>query len=477
MQTIKLKRGLDIPFEGQAAETLGSVRRPEVFHVVPDQFAGITPKLDVKVGDRVKAGSPLFHDKAFEEMLFTAPVSGEVKEIVRGDRRKILSIDILADTKIEYLSFDKELKELKDSKDSKEAIKALLLKSGLWALMKQRPYDCIAMPNKQPRAIFISSFDSAPCAPNYEWVLKGQLPTLQAAVTALGKLAPVFIGIQGGAKATEFRELKDCTLYEVFGPHPAGNVGVQLNNLAPLAKGETVFTLNIQDLALIGRLFQKGIVDMQKKVALTGPLAYGRQYYNVLPGMPVSAVLTSNVHTEVPCRYIAGNVLSGRMLDRKAVGSETAGAVGSEIPECFSIYDNQLTVLDEGSENHEFMGWLLPRFKAFNAGCTDPAKMLTDNAFTRWLFGPKKYQWDALLKGGRRAIIVSNEYDRVFPMDIYPEYLIKAMIAGNIDRMEALGAYEVAPEDFALCEYVCTSKMPLQAIVREALDNLKKEIE
>ena len=464
MQTIKLKRGLDIPFEGQAAETLGSVRRPEVFHVVPDQFAGITPKLDVKVGDRVKAGSPLFHDKAFEEMLFTAPVSGEVKEIVRGDRRKILSIDILADTKIEYLSFDKELKELKelkDSKDSKEAIKALLLKSGLWALMKQRPYDCIAMPNKQPRAIFISSFDSAPCAPNYEFVLKGQLPTLQAAVTALGKLAPVFIGIKGGAKATEFRELKDCTLFEVYGPHPAGNVGVQLNNLAPLAKGETVFTLNIQDLALIGRLFQKGIVDMQKKVALTGPLAYGRQYYNVLPGMPVSAVLTSNVHTEVPCRYIAGNVLSGRQIT---------------LDDMISIYDNQLTVLDEGSENHEFMGWLLPRFKAFNAGCTDPAKML-DNGFTRWLFGPKRYTWDARLKGGRRAIIVSNEYDRVFPMDIYPEYLIKAMIAGNIDRMEALGAYEVAPEDFALCEYVCTSKMPLQAIVREALDNLKKEIE
>lgn len=464
MQTIKLKKGLDIPFEGQAAETLGSVRRPEVFHVVPDQFAGITPKLDVKVGDRVKAGSPLFHDKAFESLFFTSPVSGEVKEIVRGDRRKILSIDVLADSKIEYATFEVKNGANGANGDASlngEEVKALLLKSGLWALMKQRPYDCIAMPNKQPRAIFISSFDSAPCAPNYEWVLKGQLPTLQAAVTALGKLAPVYVGIRGGAKATEFRELKECTLFEVYGPHPAGNVGVQLNNLAPLAKGETVFTLNIQDLALIGRLFQKGIVDMQKKVALTGPLAYGRQYYNVLPGMPVSAVLTSNVHTEVPCRYIAGNVLSGKQIT---------------LDDMISIYDNQLTVLDEGSENHEFMGWLLPRFKAFNAGCTDPAKML-DNGFTRWLFGPKRYTWDARLKGGRRAIIVSNEYDRVFPMDIYPEYLIKAMIAGNIDRMEALGAYEVAPEDFALCEYVCTSKMPLQAIVREALDNLKKEIE
>ena len=463
MQTIKLKRGLDIPFEGTAAETLGSVRRPEVFHIVPDHFAGITSKLDVKVGARVKAGSPLFHDKAFESLFFTSPVSGEVKEIVRGERRKIMSIDILADRVIEYEHFfdESKVESQKTASLKADEVKALLLKSGLWALMKQRPYDCIAMPNKTPRAIFISSFDSAPCAPNYEFVLKGQLPTLQAAVSALSKIAPVFIGIKGGARATEFRELKDCTLYEVYGPHPAGNVGVQLNNLSPLAKGETVFTVNIQDLALIGRLFQKGIVDMQKKVALTGPLAYGKQYYNVLPGMPVSAVLFSNVHTECPCRYIAGNVLSGKQIT---------------MDDIISVYDNQFTVLDEGSENHEFMGWMLPRFSSFHFGKTDPAGLL-DNCVTRWLFGPKRYQWDARLKGGRRAIIVSGEYDKVFPMDIYPEYLIKAMIASNIDRMEALGAYEVAPEDFALCEYVCTSKMPLQAIVREALDYLRKEIE
>jgi len=450
MQTIKLKKGLNIPFEGAAAETLGSVRRPDIFHVVPDHFPGVTPKLLVKAGEDVKAGTPLFYDKAFEQMLFTSPVSGKVKEIVRGERRKILSIDIEADAKIAYEKFD-----------TTEDTKTLLLKSGLWALLKQRPYDCIALPNKTPRAIFISSFDSAPVAPNYEFVLKGQLPTLQAGVSALAKLAPVFIGIQGGARATEFRELKDCTLFEVFGPHPAGNVGVQLNNLAPLAKGETVFTVNIQDLALIGRLFQKGIVDMSKKIALTGPLAVEKQYYNVLPGMPFDAILRSNVHDECAVRCVAGNVLSGRQIQPNDI---------------ISPYDNQITVLEDGADKAEFMGWLLPRFNAFNAGCTDPAKLL-DNCFTRWLFGPKKYQWDARLKGGRRAIIVSNEYDRVFPMDIYPEYLIKAMIAGNIDRMEALGAYEVAPEDFALCEFVCTSKMPLQAIVREALDNLKKEIE
>lgn len=450
MQQIRLKRGLDIPFEGKAAATLGSVRRPEVFHIVPDHFAGITPKLMVKEGDSVKAGTPLFHDKAFEQMLFTSPVSGTVTAIVRGERRKVLSIDIQADTQIEYEVFDKTAEP-----------KTLLLQSGLWPLIKQRPYDCIAMPSKQPKAIFISSFDSAPLAPDYEWVLRGQLASLQAAVSALATLAPVYVGIQGGTKATEFRELKDCTLYEVFGPHPAGNVGVQINHIAPLAKGETVWTINIQDLLIIGRLFTKGIVDFQKKVALTGPLAYGAQYYNVLPGMPLTAIFQSNVHTELPCRYIAGNVLSGHQVD---------------LDEMISPYDNQYTVLDEGTENHEFMGWLIPRFSSFNTGFTDPARFL-DGKFMHWLFGQKHYRWDARLKGGRRAIIVSGEYDKVFPMDIYPEYLIKAMIAGNIDKMEALGAYEVAPEDFALCEYVCTSKMPLQAIVRTALDNLKKEIE
>ncbi len=450
MQQIKLKRGLDIPFEGRAAETFGSVSRPAVFHIVPDHFAGIKPRLVVKEGDSVKAGSPLFCDKANEQMLFTSPVSGKVTAIVRGERRKIMSIDIEADTTIEYQTFD-----------TQQDAKSLLLQSGLWPLIKQRPYDCIAMPQKTPKAVFISTFDSAPVAPNYEWLLRGQLVYLQAAVSALSTIAPVYVGIQGGAKATEFRELKDCTQYEVFGPHPAGNVGVQINHILPIAKGETVWTINIQDLLLIGRLFVKGIVDMQKKVALSGPLAYGAQYYNVLPGMPVSAILKSNVHTELPCRYVAGNVLSGHQVD---------------LDEMISLYDNQYTVLDDGSENHEFMGWLLPRFDSFNSNATDPARFF-DCKFTRWLCGKKHYQWDARLKGGRRAIIVSGEYDKVFPMDIYPEYLIKAMIAGNIDKMEALGAYEVAPEDFALCEYVCTSKMPLQAIVRTALDNLKKEIE
>ena len=450
MQKIQLKKGLNIPFDGEAAKTLGSVNRPATYHIVPDHFAGVTPKLLVREGDSVKAGSPLFHDKAFADMLFTSPVSGKVTAIVRGERRKVMSIDIEADATIEYENFD-----------LKQDAKALLLQSGLWALIKQRPYDCIALPSKQPKAIFISTFDTAPCAPDYEWVLTGQGPLLQAAVNALSTIAPVYVGIKAGASATVFRGLNNCEKYEVAGAHPAGNVGVQINHIAPIAKGETVWTINPQDLAIIGRLFTKGIVDMQKKVALTGPLAAGAQYYNVLPGMPVSAIFTSNTYKGCNCRYVAGNVLSGHQVT---------------LDEMVSIYDNQFTVLAEGDDQVEFMGWIMPRFNGFNAGKTDPA-ILWNNPVVEWLFGKKKYNWDARLKGGRRAIIVSGEYDKVFPMDIYPEYLIKAMIAGNLDSMEQLGAYEVAPEDFALCEYVCTSKMPLQAIVRAALDNLKKEIE
>ncbi len=438
--------------DGKAELQIGSIARPDIYRIVPDHFAGITPKLMVKVGDEVKVGSPLFHDKTFEEMLFTSPVSGRVVDIVRGERRKVMSINIEASAKQEY-------EVLAESKA--ENVKALLMKSGLWCLIKQRPYDCIALPNKTPRAIFVSTFDSAPLAPDYEFVLRGQHVQLQAAITALSKIAPVYVGIRLGAQATDFRALKDCTLYEVSGPHPAGNAGVQINHIMPMKKNDTMWTVNVQDMVLIGRLMITGKVDMQKLVALTGPLAYGKQYYKVLPGMPLSAIFGQNIHKELPCRLIAGNALSGHQVT---------------MDEAVSIYDNQYTVIDEGSTTHEFMGWLLPRLDAFHSDKTDPAALL-DNPCTASIFGKRTYQWDARMKGGRRAIIVSGEYDKVFPMDIYPEYLLKAMITGNLDKMEQLGANEVAPEDFALCEYVCTSKLPIQAIVRQALDTMRKEIE
>lgn len=254
MQQILVKRGLDIPMDGKAELSLGSISRPAVYRIVPDHFAGITPKLMVKVGDSVKAGSPLFHEKTCEAMLFTSPVSGKVTDIVRGERRKVMSINIEADAAIEYEHFDTQV-------SGAEAVRSLLLRSGLWCLIKQRPYDCIALPDKKPRAFFVSTFSTAPLAPDYEWVLKGQGSLLQAAVDALSQIAPVYVGLRAGAGAADFRGLKNCTHYEVAGPHPAGNVSVQINHILPMAMKDTMWTVNVQDLAIIGRLMVKGIVS------------------------------------------------------------------------------------------------------------------------------------------------------------------------------------------------------------------------
>ena len=456
-KTVKLCRGLDIPMEGAAAHEIGSINRPSIFRIIPDHYA-VVPKLLVREGDKVKAGDPLFHHKQFADMLFASPVSGTVKAIVRGERRKVMSIDIEADAVIEYKHYDADLMKM-----SAEEVKQLLLDSGVWSYIKQRPYDCIANPTLLPKAVFVSTFDSAPLAPDYEYIVKGHGTELQAGISALAKAAgvPVNVGLRYGAAAPEFRALKDAELTEFDGPHPAGNVGVQINHVNPVNKGEVVWTVNVQDVLVIGRLFTKGIVDMQKLVALTGPLAMTPKYYRVLPGMPVSAIFKCNVVNGVPVRYIAGNAISGHQV---------------ELDESVSPYDNHFTVIDDGSETNEFMGWMMPRFDKFSAGNMFFTKYFT-SGIRRMMFGKKEFQWDARLLGGHRAIIVSGEYDKVFPMDIYPEYLIKAMIAGNIDKMEQLGAYEVAPEDFALCEFVCTSKMPLQAIVRKALDNMKSELE
>ena len=444
MQQIKLKRGLDIPFEGRAAETIGSVRRPAVYHIVPDHFAGIKPKLLVKEGDLVKAGSPLFHDKKFEEMFFTSPVSGKVAAIVRGDRRKVMSIDIEADETIAYQTFDKT-----------QDPKGLLLYSGLWSLIKQRPYDCIALPNKTPKAVFISTFDTAPAAPNYEWVLKGQLTDLQAAVSKLATIAPVYVGIQAGAKAIEFRELKDCTLFEVAGPHPAGNVGVQINNIRPICKGETVWTVSMQMLAAIGKLFNSGRYDVSRKVAITGPMALETAYVKTVPGMPMSAIQGFYGNDAEEIRFVSGDALSGANV----------GAEGY-----LRFQDNQVTLLREGNE-YEAFGWANPlRFKQFSSSHT----------YFHWLLKllcPKKeYALDTNLHGGERAFVVSDVYGKVLPMSIFPVYLVKACLAGDIDKMEKFGIYEVLEEDLALCEYVCPSKIDIQAIIAKGIDTMIKEM-
>ncbi len=455
---IKIKRGLDIEISGEARATISYLVPLEVVSVVPDHYHGIVPRLLVKAGDRVKAGTPVFCDKTVERVNFVSPVSGTVTAVNRGERRKVLSITIACDKKTEYEQFDlNPLPEL-----TGEEIKSALLRAGLWVYIKQRPYDVIAHPDKRPKAVFISAFDSAPLAPDNDFVMQGQFDDFQAGIDALRKLTDgkVHIGLKAG-KSSDFHKVRGVELTEYEGPHPAGNVGVHINHVDPVNKGETVWTVGVQDVLFIGRLFNKGVVDLTRLVALTGPEVIQRQYHRMLPGASIAPLVKGNVSTGIPLRYISGNVLSGMQIP-------SDGAIDP--------YATQITVIDEGSQTHELLGWAMPRFRRFSNTNMYFTKLLRSPLWEK-MFGKVHFKWDARLMGGPRGIIMTNEYDRVLPMDILPEFLIKAMLAKNIDKMENLGAYEVAPEDFALCEFADTSKLPLQAIVREALDYLKSEVE
>ncbi|MBQ9440266.1 MAG: Na(+)-translocating NADH-quinone reductase subunit A [Paludibacteraceae bacterium] len=444
---ITLKRGLDISISGTAAPTVCDVAWGGDFAVVPDHYDGIKPKVVVHDGDVIHAGDPLFHDKQCEDLCITSPVSGTVTAVVRGERRKVLSINIKADAETTYKQFD-----------TKGDVKQLLLESGLWALLRQRPYDIIANPQNEIRDIFVSAFDSAPLAPDYNFILKGQEKELQAGIDALCKLAgkKIHLSLSARHEQNTFSNLNNAEIHIFDGPHPAGNVSVQINHIAPVNKGETVVVVNIQDVVLIGRFMLSGKVDMRRIVALAGPEVKEPTYINYVQGALIEPAVNGKVSEDKPLRYVSGNVLSGQQM----------------LPsEPLSPFANQITVIDDGSETHEILGWAMPRIHKFSATRLFGAGLLAA------LKKDFRFDWDARILGGRRAIIMSGEYDKMLPMDIYAEYLIKAMIAGNIDRMEALGAYEIAPEDFALAEFACTSKLPLQAIVRQALDNMRKELE
>lgn len=444
---IKIKKGLQIPLLGQPEETLRGTVASGFVKVCPEDFHGIIPKLAVKPGDTVKAGTALFYDKNHTRMLFASPVSGEVTAVERGEKRRILHITVKADKTVEYKDFGKK----NPASMTSEEVKSAILEAGIWWTIKQRPYDVVANPDKSPRDIFVTGFDSAPLAPSYDFILNGQEADLQAGFDALAKLTSgkVYLGIRPDTANKGLAYAKNVVITEFDGPHPAGNVGVQINHTKPVNRGETVWTLNATDVAIIGRLFNKGIVDLTRTVALTGSEVKQTGYYKMLVGTELAQVFTNNVTEGVSLRYISGNPLTGRKIAADGV---------------LRAYDSQLTVIPEGDDVHEAFGWASMSPKRYSAGST-------------YLKLKKAYRIDARLLGGPRGIIVSNEYDKVFPMDIYPEQLIKSIIAFNIDKMEQLGIYEVAPEDFALCEFVDTSKLELQRIVRTGLDLLRKEME
>ena len=444
---IKLRKGLDINLKGKAAKQKFSVKAAAQYALVPDDFVGMTPKVVVREGDKVKAGDALFVNKKQTDVKFASPVSGVVQAVVRGDRRKVLRVVVEADKDQQYVDFG--LKQVA-SLDGDAVVKALL-EAGLFGYINQLPYAVSTTPDQKPRAVFVSALRDMPLAGDFEYELQGNEEDFQTGLTALSKVAPVYLGI--GAKQTSkaLTEAKDVEVNVFDGPCPAGNVGVQVNNIAPVNKGEVVWTVDPTAVIFFGRLFRTGKVDLRRLVAVAGSEITKPEYAEVLVGQPIADLLEGKLAAKDHVRIINGNPLTGR----KAAMDDFVGGHTSEI-----------TVIPEGDNVDEMLGWILPRTNDFSVS----------RSYFSWLFGKnKEYALDARVKGGERHMIMSGEYDKVLPMDIYAEYLIKAIIAGDIDRMEQLGIYEVAPEDFAVAEFVDSSKLELQHIVRQGLDMLRKE--
>lgn len=438
-KVIKLRKGLDVKLKGTASLETANVSCPGEYALVPDDFVGVKPKVVVKEGDSVKAGDALFVDKLHPEVKFVSPVSGTVSLVERGDRRKLLSIRVKADKEQVAREFD-----------VKSDVKALLMESGLFAFFRSRPYDVVANPEDKPKAIFVTAFNSMPLSQDFAYVVKGQEQDFQAGITALSKLARVELGISKAE--TMLTGVKDCQVTIYDGPAPAGNVGVQINHTSPINKGEVVWTLSGEEVLFIGRLLRTGKVDLTRTIALAGSEVKAPKYYKVKVGQQLTTLLSGNVvEAKYSQRIINGNVMTGF----KTTADSYLAAHATEV-----------NIIPEGDDVDEFMGWISPfRLKQFS----------TSRSYWSWLCPKKEYTLDARVKGSERHIIVGGEYDKVFPMDIYAGFLIKAIITGDIDRQEALGIYEVAPEDFAIAEFVDSSKLELQRIVREGLDILRKE--
>ncbi len=443
--TIDLKKGLSIPVSGAADRIVSEKLVPDTVAIQPDEFKGFLPRLLVREGDAVLAGSPVMADKKNPEILLTSPVSGTVKEIVRGDKRKLLAVLIQSDAKQEYVDFGVQ----DAAAASADCVKSTLLKSGLWPAMIQRPYGILANPGITPKAIFVSAFSTAPLAADTEFTLADECKAIQAGITALSKIAKVHVCVPCSSSA--FAKVKDASVHVVSGKHPAGNVGVQISHISPILKEETVWTVSLTLLSAIGKVFSEGKLILDRKVAVTGPCAKNPSYIETIPGMPISLIgKMACPDTEV--RFISGDILSG-----KNVGKQ--GYLG--------FFDNQISLIREGRDT-ELFGWAKPfRFNQFSA---------TRSYFSR-LCPKKKYDMDTNLHGGPRAFVMPDSfYADVLPMDIYPLYLIKACIAEDIDKMEKFGIYEVLPEDLALCEFIDPSKNYIQSIIRKGIDLMLKEM-
>jgi Na+-transporting NADH:ubiquinone oxidoreductase subunit A len=445
---IRIKKGLNINLVGAAETTTSKAVASNVYNIDLLDFYGLTPKMIVKEGAEIKAGEPIFYNKGYQAMKFVSPVSGELVEIQRGARRKILNLKILADKEQKTL----EHTPMDPGKASAEELRAFLLESGCWPFIRQRPYDVIAHPEDVPKAIFISAYITAPLAADINYTLSGKEKELQAALVALGKLTPGDVHVSvGQGQDSPFTGLSGIQLHKVSGPHPAGLVGTQINRIDPINKGERVWTLTPQDLVIIGETLLTGKFNPERIVALAGSCVKSPKYYKTRIGAELSTFLYASGVNQNDFRVINGDVLTGSK-------AKPDGHLG--------YYNNTVSVIPEG-DDYELFGWNKPVFD----------KISTTRALTfSWLNPKKKYDLDTNTNGEHRAFVVTGLYEEVFPLDIYPMQLLKACMYKDIDEMEQLGLYEVIPEDFSLTEFICISKQPHQQIIREGLDVLLKEI-
>ena len=446
---IYLKKGLDLPINGTAAQNTKKVIVPDVVAVKPTDFRSLVPKLLVREGDKVLAGTPVLADKMSQNILFASPVSGTVVEVVRGEKRKLLEVRIKADAEQEYVDYGvKKVAEM-----TAEQIKDALLEAGLWPALTQRPYGIIANPEVKPKAIFVSAFSTAPLAANVEYALKGDFEHIQTAINALGKLTDGGVHFSLNSvnySGTPFHKIENVIQHTFEGKHPAGNVGVQIHHISPIRKGETVWTVSLLMLAAIGKLFNTGKYDVRRKIAVTGPKAIEPAYVDGYPGIAIKDVAEFYNASE-NLRFVSGDVLTGTN-----VGAD--GYLG--------FFDNQITILEEG-DKYELLGWAKPvRCKLFSASRT----------YFSWLTPKKKYDMDTNLHGGPRAFVVNDVYGKVLPMNLFPVHLLKACLANDIDSMEKFGIYEVIEEDLALCEYVDPSKIYIQQIITDGIALMLKEM-
>ena len=446
---IRIRKGLDIQLKGKADAITKPAPLAAVYGIKPAEFHRVIPKLIAREGATLKAGDAVFYDKRDERVLFPSPVSGTITEIIRGERRKILEIRITPDTTQSFHDFGKkEVEQL-----SAQQIKEHLLQSGCWPFIKQRPYDVIASVDSKPKAIFVSACKTHPLAPDYDYVLKGKEKELQVALTALSKLTTgkVHVSVFKDSSLSPFRDLKDIVLHNVSGPHPAGNVSTQIAHISPINKGEVVWVVTPQDLVVIGELFLTGKMNLTRIVALTGARIETPEYVTALAGAQISAVVGNQVKDIATTRIISGDVLTGTQVSEN---------------DYLGFYDDQITAIPEGND-YDLLGWAKPISNKIS---------LTRALTFSWLHPNRKYNLTTNTNGEQRAFVVTGMYEEVFPLDIYPMQLLKACLYKDLDELENLGAYEIAPEDFALTEFVCVSKQPHQQIIRDGLDLMMDEL-